>query len=163
MVDMARDHIPEGVLFDAICETHSCLPDAIQLLTPCTAGNGWLRVVNLGRYAVALYDKHEGNGVRVYLDPQKLEDWGEIRAWYLKLKAKKEQDAGRLQEEIQRAGRGICTLHPVQVRTGGLIRRSKGPIGICGACGEAYPVKDGPVCLGCQGGAPYETPLACRL
>lgn len=160
MVDMAREQIPEGVLFNVVCETHSCLPDAVQILTPCTAGNGWLRVVNLGRYAVVLYDKHKGEGFRVYLDPRKLDEWDEIRAWYLKLKTKREQDGDRLREEIRRAGRRVCTLHPVRVRTGDVIRRSKGAIGICGACGEAYPVKDGPVCLGCQGQAPYEMPVA---
>ena len=163
MVDMAMHEIPKGVLFDAYCETHSCLPDAVQLLTPCTAGNGWLRVVNLGRYAVSLYNKFEGDGVRVYLDPKKLEGWGEIRAWFLKLKTKREQDGDRLQEEIRCAGRSIYSLHPVQVRAGDRARRSKGAIGICDACGEAYPVKDGPVCRGCQGEAPYEAPVTRQM
>ena len=162
MVDMAMEQIPKGVLFNVICETYSCLPDSVQLLTPCTVGNGWLRVVNLGRYAVSLYDKYEGDGVRVYLDPKKLEGWDEIRAWYLKLKTKREQDGERLQEQIWRAGRDICTLHPVQVKPGDMARHSKGAIGICSACGEAYPVGDGAVCLGCQGGAPYQVPVACK-
>jgi formylmethanofuran dehydrogenase subunit E len=160
MVDMAMEQIPKGVLFNVICETSSCLPDSVQLLTPCTVGNGWLRVINLGRYAVSLYNKYEGNGVRVYLDPKKLEGWDEIRAWYLKLKTKHEQDGEALQEEIWRAGRRICTLHPVQVKDGDLTRRSKGAIAICCACGEAHPAKDGAICLGCQGEAPYEVPVA---
>jgi formylmethanofuran dehydrogenase subunit E len=160
MVDMAMEQIPKGVLFNVICETPSCLPDSVQLLTPCTVGNGWLRVINLGRYAVSLYDKYEGNGVRVYLDPKKLEGWDEIRAWYLKLKTKHEQASDRLQDQIRCAGRSIYTLHPVQVRDGDLTRRSKGSVGICSGCGEAYPIKDGAVCLGCQGQAPYEAPAA---
>ncbi len=160
MVDMAMEQIPKGVLFNVICETASCLPDSVQLLTPCTAGNGWLRVINLGRYAVSLYDKYEGNGVRVYLDPRKLEGWDEIQGWLLKLKTKREQDSSRLQEQIWRAGRDICTLHPVQVKSGDRARRSKGAIGICSACGETYPIKDGAICLGCQGEAPYETPVS---
>ena len=61
-----------GCLFDAICETRNCLPDAVQLLTPCTIGNGWLKVVNVGRFALTLYDKYQGEGVRVYLDPAKV-------------------------------------------------------------------------------------------
>ena len=52
MVDMAYKHLPEGVLLDAFCETEKCLPDAIQLLTPCTMGNGWLKVNNIGRFAL---------------------------------------------------------------------------------------------------------------
>ncbi len=160
MVDMAMEQIPKGVLFNVICETPSCLPDSVQILTPCTVGNGWLRVINLGRYAVSLYNKYEGNGVRVYLDPKKLAGWDEIKAWYLKLKTKREQDGEALQKEIRRAGRDICTLHPVQVKAGDLARGSKGPVGICSACGEAYPLKDGAICLGCQGKAPYEVPVA---
>ena len=158
MVDMAMEQIPKGVLFNVICETPSCLPDSVQMLTPCTVGNGWLRVVNLGRYAVSLYDKYQGNGVRVHLDAGKLEGWGEIRAWYLKLKTKREQDSALLQEEIRRAGRGIYTLRPVQVKPGDMVRGSKGGISICRSCGEAYPTRDGDICLGCQGQAPYEPP-----
>ena len=40
MVDMARRNMHEDGLFDAISETDKCLPDSIQLLTPCTIGNG---------------------------------------------------------------------------------------------------------------------------
>ena len=40
MVDLAYKHLPEGDHYDALCETRACLPDAIQVLTPCTIGNG---------------------------------------------------------------------------------------------------------------------------
>lgn len=156
MVDMAREQIPAGVLFNVICETPSCLPDSVQLLTPCTVGNGWLRVVNLGKYAVSLYDKYEGNGVRVHLDPAKLGGWEELRSWYLKLKTKREQSEARLREEIRCAGRAVYTLRPVQVKRAERARSSKGAIAVCRSCGEAYPVRDGTFCLGCQGLAPYE-------
>lgn len=73
MVDYAKSEMPETALFDAISETLPCLPDAIQLLTPCTFGNGWLKVINLGRFALSLYEKHEGKGVRVFMDPQSWE------------------------------------------------------------------------------------------
>ena len=62
MVHMARVRMPEGVLFNAVCETMSCLPDAVQLCTACTVGNGRLRIINLGRFAVSLYNKYDGNG-----------------------------------------------------------------------------------------------------
>ena len=55
-------------------ETRSCLPDAIQLLTPCSVGNGWLRILPFGRYALSLYDKYSGEGWRVFVDPKKLRD-----------------------------------------------------------------------------------------
>ena len=73
MVEMAKARIPEGTLFEAVVETRKCLPDAVQLLTLCSAGNNWMKVHNLGRYAVSLFDKHTGEGVRVSVDPAKLD------------------------------------------------------------------------------------------
>ena len=88
MVHAARARIPEAVVFDAICETPVCLPDAIQLLTPCTVGNGWLKIINLGGFALSLYDKDQGDGFRVFLDPKKLDNWSEIKTWFFELKPK---------------------------------------------------------------------------
>ena len=62
MVDAALDRLKTTHLYDAICETSSCLPDAIQLLTPCTIGNGWLHIVDLGRFALTLYEKELRQG-----------------------------------------------------------------------------------------------------
>jgi formylmethanofuran dehydrogenase subunit E len=104
MVEAARRQLPPEVLFDAVCETRNCLPDAVQILTPCTTGNGWLQVINLGRFALSLYDKYQGAGVRVFLDPRRLAPWPEIAAWYLKLKPKKAQDSALLLKEIEAAG-----------------------------------------------------------
>lgn len=155
MVELARRRIPEGVLFDAICETPKCLPDAIQLLTPCTIGNSWLKVINLGRYALSLYDKHEGSGVRIALDPHKLERYQEIKVWLFKLKPKREQDTKLLLGQIEQAGADIYEIKPIQVQDRYLQRKSRGSIVECPMCGEAYPAKDGAICRGCQGEAPY--------
>ena len=163
MVDMAMKRIPEGILFDAICETSSCLPDAIQLLTPCTFGNSWLTLINLGKFALTLYNKYEGSGIRVYLDPSKLDNYNEIKAWFLKLKAKKDQNTDLLLEQILLAGRNIYSAHPVQVKAYYLGKSSKGEIGICNECGEAHPVKDGSICRGCQGEAPYDITILHNL
>ena len=57
MVDLAYRNLPDGEFFDAVCETRACLPDAIQILTPCTVGNGWLKIVNLGRFALSFFEK----------------------------------------------------------------------------------------------------------
>jgi len=80
MVERAKSLLPDGTLFEALVETPKCLPDAVQLLSLCSTGNGWMRVLNLGRYAVTLYDKYTGQGVRVHLDLAKLEAWPEIMA-----------------------------------------------------------------------------------
>ncbi|TVQ96112.1 MAG: trehalose-binding protein [Desulfovibrionales bacterium] len=155
MVEEARRHLPEGTIFDAISETTHCLPDAVQLLTPCTIGNGWLRVVSLGRYAVTLYDKYTGEGVRIYLDPDKVEDWPAIRTWYMKLLPKKEQDSAALFAEIKAAGATVCSMETVQVAPSLLQRKGRGGIVVCPVCKEAYPQLDGRICRACQGEAPY--------
>jgi formylmethanofuran dehydrogenase subunit E len=155
MVDLARKHVPDGVLYDAISETRTCLPDAIQLLTPCTIGNGWLKVMDFGRYALCLYDKYQGEGVRVFMDSNKLEDWPVIKEWFFKLKPRNEQDSNRLRDQIIEAGADILTLQNVTVDGSFLGKKGKGAITRCPICNEAYPVKDGPSCLACQGGSPY--------
>ena len=145
------------ILFDAVCETRNCLPDAVQLLTPCTIGNGWLKVINVGRFALSLYDKYEGKGVRVFLDPVKVADWPEINTWYLKLKPKKEQDPALLLEEIRQAGPEILGWQHVQIRPQLLGKRHRGRIVICPLCREAYPAQDGGICRACQGEPLYLT------
>ena len=158
MVDEALSRMSEGVLFDAISETRSCLPDAIQLLTPCTIGNGWLRVFNLGRYALSLYDKYNGRGVRVFVDSEKVRRFPEVEAWLFKLKPKREQNTDLLMEQLREAGRDIYGVQPISMQPQFLGKRSKGRIGVCALCGEPYPAKDGAICRGCQGEAPYASP-----
>lgn len=155
MVDLAMKSLPEGVLYDSICETGTCLPDAVQLLTPCTVGNGWLRVMEFGRFAVCLFDKYTGDGVRVFLDPKRLDDWPEIRDWFFKLRPKKDQDPAALRDRIIDAGTEILALERVHVDIASLGKKGKGPIATCPSCGEAYPARDGATCLACQGNAPY--------
>jgi formylmethanofuran dehydrogenase subunit E len=155
MVDLAMKNLPAGELFDAICETPVCLPDAVQLLTPCTIGNGWLKVFDFGRFALALYEVEGGEGVRVFLDAQKLDAWPEIKNWFFKLKSKKEQDFERLIEQIQEAGTEVLGMQKVQVEPQRLRRKKMGPVGLCPGCSEAYPLRDGSLCLPCQGESPY--------
>jgi formylmethanofuran dehydrogenase subunit E len=155
MVHRAKTMMPAEVLFDAISETPACLPDAIQLLTPCTVGNGWLKIINLGRYALSLYDKQSGKGNRVFLDPEKLGKWPEIKAWFFKLKSRKEQSLEDIISEVKKAGIEICGVRPVQLKAEFLKKHDKGKIGICQSCAEAYPLRDGSTCLACRGNSPY--------
>ena len=127
----------------------------MQLLTPCTIGNGWLKVINLGRFAVTLYDKYEGVGVRVWLDPAKTAAWPEVNSWYLKLKPKAEQDKELLLAQIKEAGPGLLSWRPVTIRPQLLTRKRRGRIVICPLCREAYPAQDGGICRACQGEVPY--------
>ncbi len=155
IVDLALKRLPDGEFFDAICETPVCLPDAVQLLTPCTIGNGWLKILDFGRFAATLYEKKGGRGVRVYLDMEKLKAWPEVHQWYLKLKPKKEQDLQRLIEQIKEAGHRLLGIQGVLVEPQKLRREKLGPVTPCPHCGEAYPLGHGDRCRGCQGESPY--------
>lgn len=155
MVEEAKRHLPEDILYDAISETTWCLPDAIQMMTPCTTGNGWLKVFNFGLYAVSLYDKFKGEGVRVFIDVSKLNPYPEIKDWYLKLKPKKGQNSELLWEQIGQAGASVCSVNNICMRPEFLLHRSKGAISVCPICAEAYPSIDGGICRSCQGESPY--------
>lgn len=155
MVGMAQKEFAPEQLCDVICETQSCLPDAVQLLTPCTTGNGWMKIVNTGRFAVSFYDKQTGEGVRVYIDLKKLEKWDEMYAWFLKLKPKHDQNRDELQRQILAAGENILSVQRIQVNPEFMALSPKGAIAICGSCGEAYPKKDGAVCIACQEDVPF--------
>lgn len=156
MVDLALGGMPEGVLFDAVSETKACLPDAIQLLTPCTVGNGWLKILNLGRWALSLYDKHTGAGRRVHLDARRLDPWPGIRTWFLNLAPKKEQDPAKLLQEIEQAGASLYVADDIRMKPRFMERKGKKRIVFCPLCGEAYPAGGGSICRACQGEAPYE-------
>ncbi len=157
MVDLALNAMPPDCLFDAIAESGHCLPDAIQILTPCTAGNAWLKVLDLGRFALALYDKHRGNGVRVFLDPGKVAVWKEIDSWFFKRKPKAEQDNEALLREIRQAGEKILQVCTIRVHPGLMVKDSVGTRALCPRCGESYPLKHGASCRACQGESPYTT------
>ncbi|OPY00161.1 MAG: FmdE, Molybdenum formylmethanofuran dehydrogenase operon [Syntrophorhabdus sp. PtaB.Bin047] len=156
MVDLAYRCLPEGGLYDVICETQKCLPDAAQLLTPCSIGNGWLRIMDTGRFSLAFYDKYTGEGIRVFIDPAKLDAWPEIRGWFLKLTPKKDQDSARLMKEIEEAGSDICSVERIQVSLDLVEKKKGGPITLCPSCGEPYPSGRGALCPACKGGMlPY--------
>ena len=155
MVDLAYRNLPPGEFFDVISETKSCLPDAIQLLTPCTIGNGWLKIIDLGRFALTLYEKYSGVGVRVYVDSQKLNQWPELKTFFFKLVPKKQQDSGMLMREIRLAHTSIFSIARVKVNLDSVHSKRRESIAICPLCGEGYPQNDGAICLACQGNSPY--------
>ena len=83
MVELALHSMGRTKNYHALCETERDLPDAVQLLTPCTTGNGRLHVLSLGRFAMTLFRLQNGKGVRIYLDLAKTTGWPHIRRWAL--------------------------------------------------------------------------------
>ena len=83
MVDIAKRDLPPDIILDAICETDKCLPDSIQMLTSCKIGNGWMRIINSGRFSVTLHNKRNGGGVCVFVDAIKINKFKNMSEWFL--------------------------------------------------------------------------------
>jgi formylmethanofuran dehydrogenase subunit E len=154
MVDLAQELIGPGVEADAIAETRHCLPDAIQIFTPCTVGNGWLKILDWDKFAISLYDRRRLTGYRVWLDLEKTKLFPNLYKWYMRLAPKKVLPLEILLPTILDAGRSVLSTRPISV-THYHQREKKGETGICPGCGEAYPTNQGPQCKACQGEAYY--------
>jgi formylmethanofuran dehydrogenase subunit E len=157
MVDIAKTNLPEGEFFDVICESQHCLPDAVQLLTQCTIGNRWLKIVDTSRYSLTFFNKYTGEGIRVFLDARKLQAWPAIRAWFLKEKPKKDQDQHQILDEFNRAGTDIYSTAKVMVKPSYIASpgKKRSGISLCPSCGEAYRRDLGETCPACRGEGPY--------
>lgn len=164
MVDLAYRYLPENEFYDAICETRACIPDSIQILTPCTIGNGWLKIIDTGRFALVFYNKSTGHGVRVYLDQQRLEIWPEFKTWAMKLKPKKEQDKDQLIKEIIDAGSSVYAVQKIFVDIEKIHSMAKKKISMCSSCGESFRNDQSQIktgidglysCPGCAGDLPF--------
>jgi len=155
MVDWARERIGPGVEADAIVETERCLPDAVQLFTPCTIGNGWLRVLDWDRFALTLYDRFSRKGFRVWLDAGKTSAYPAIHDWFLKRLPKHALPLDSLLESILEARRAMLSSRPVRVNA--FFRRpKKDAVAICPNCQEAYDPRAGDGCKGCRQGADFD-------
>ena len=155
LVDWARELIGTDVEFDAIVETTHCLPDVVQVFTPCTIGNGWMKVLDWDKFAVSLYDRRKLTGYRVWLDLGKLRSFSELYNWYMQLVPKKDLPLHVLHEAILNAGReplSACSITVTRLYE----RHKKQKIAVCPHCNEAYTASQGPTCLACQGKGYYE-------
>ena len=154
MVDWARELIGPEIESDAIVETRHCLPDAVQLLTPCTVGNGWLKILDWDKFALSLYDRRALSGYRVWLDLEKTRPFTHLYNWYMRRVDKKDLPLDILIEAIFTADRQALSMQAIHMER--LHERvKKGRIDICAGCGEAYPVRQGKMCAACQGGIYY--------
>jgi formylmethanofuran dehydrogenase subunit E len=151
MVDLAREQIGPGIEADAIVETLRCLPDAVQLFTACTLGNGWMRVLDWDRFALTLYDRATRRGCRVWLDAAKTAAHPAIHDWFLKRVPKNALPLETLLGKILEARRAVLSCRSVIV-TDFLRRPKKEAVAICPGCGEAFDPRSGDCCKGCLHG-----------
>ncbi|MEE4608944.1 MAG: formylmethanofuran dehydrogenase subunit E family protein [Desulfobacteraceae bacterium] len=154
MVHRARERMGPGVEADAIVETRHCLPDAVQLFTPCTVGNGWLKILDWDKYALSLYDRHTRDGCRVWFDLAKARAFPVLYQWFMRLAPKKALPLETLLEVVLTAGAEVLSERAIRV-TGFYQRQKKAGITLCPDCGEAFAAVQGDRCLACQGRGYY--------
>ncbi len=163
MVDWAMEGLgamPGEKLF-AVAETKKCLPDALQVIAHCTIGNNRLRVLNAGRFAIAMNRPSTAptsTGVRIAVDGVQLETFPTLRAWFMHDRAfDRKTMTGALFDEILGGGRRYLALERVAVR---FDPKKEWAAGRCACCGEPVPntlLRHG-VCAAC-GDQRYYEPL----
>ncbi len=149
MVDLAKELLGLHNNIDAVVETRACIPDAIQLMTSCTYGNGWMRIKDWGKMALTLYSKEKREGIRVFVDSDKIRKYPLVYQWYSKSgNVDKEEVVKRLMD----IKRDILSWQRVRVTQ---LKKVKGaPIG-CTCCGETHPADNGELCKRCSGSDDY--------
>ncbi len=155
MVDLLYNHIGSSVEADAVVETRHCLPDAVQMLTPCTVGNGWLKIVDFDKFAITMYDRFTLEGYRTWLDLDKTKSHPDIYNWFMGLVSKKDLPIETLRRSIFAAGHSVLSIQGVNVEPDFAKREKKGKIAVCKKCKEAYSAWQGDICLACSGKGYY--------
>ncbi|GAB4270087.1 MAG: FmdE family protein [Candidatus Rifleibacteriota bacterium] len=166
MVLLAKERLGK-VKMGAVAETQVCLSDAIQFLTGCTIGNKYLILLDkIGRYALTLYDRSNGKGIRVSVSMAKIdaEKMPETYKFFLRKRSPEVQtdnearaaSAKIIVDEFIANGRDIFKIEEVQVKC-----YEKPPIAsasICDKCGESFLIEDKEnICRVCSGKDDYYT------
>ena len=159
MVDLSRTLVgadeDSDAAADAIVETRHCLPDAVQLFTGCTIGNGRIKIMDWDKFALSLYDRRTLAGYRVWFDIEKAKTWPELYNWYMRLSPREALPDSVLLDAFFEAGSAVLSHQAVRV-TNYYNREKKKTINICAGCGEPYPAWQGSLCRACQGEGYYE-------
>jgi len=155
MIEKALEELGATPYLNVVTETIVCLPDAVQLLTPCTIGNGFLQVLDWGKFALTAYDRKTLAGVRARLNENALYNYPQIRSWYERSNTKAKPLFEKLATEILKAGSNLVAHQPVRLHHA-LKSLHHVPTGSCPDCGESYPLHHGPTCPSCGNRAYYE-------
>ena len=156
LLDAALKRLGDPKELVVMAETINCLPDAVQILTPCTVGNGMLQVFTWGKFAITAFDKASKKGVRAWLVAQAVPGRPVVNQWFNRPDPEKGMPPfdelaadflGGLDDlidttEVTMAEKSLVDYHPKTT-------------GICPDCQESYPTSFGEKCPACQGQAYY--------
>jgi len=156
MLDAALQKLEPVPFLNVVCETVVCLPDAVQLLTPCTIGNGFLQILDWGKFALTAYDRKNLSGIRARVDHAKLSNYPLVQEWFQRTGRPREKPPfEQLAKEILTARSQIVSHEPVKLYRA--LKNSKPiPTGLCPQCGESYRIDLGETCPSCRGDSYYQ-------
>lgn len=151
MVNLAKEKLGNVDKLGAVAETQVCLSDAIQFLTGCTIGNKYLTMNDkIGRYALTLYDRSNGRGIRVFVDINKIDSqkMPEMHKFFLRQRSPEVQkdDSARkasgkiIVDEFMASGRNIFGWQYVRIKN--YEKEPVYPVKVCQGCGESYIYSD---------------------
>lgn len=155
MVDLGIELIESCSDLGAVVESACYLPDAVQLFTPCTVGNGQLTIRDWGKMAICLFDRKRHAGYRIWLDLRKTREVSSIYNWSMRLVPKRKRTADPVIQDILTAGRSVLSWRAVPITQQIPDTPAHVPIAVCPKCDEAYPETQGDICISCQGGSYY--------
>jgi formylmethanofuran dehydrogenase subunit E len=155
MTDVALNELGPTPYLNFVTETVVCLPDAVQLLTPCTVGNGFLQILDWGKFALTGYDRMTLSGIRTWVNPKALSGYPLVAHWFERRSGiTRKAPFVEVAPEILAAGREFLCHRSVRLHRV-LKELDRVPTQPCPRCGEYYPVRLGPACPACMGDAYY--------
>jgi formylmethanofuran dehydrogenase subunit E len=155
MLDQALLQLGSTPYLNVVSETVVCLPDAVQLLTPCTFGNGFLQVVDWGKFALTAYDRTTLKGARTWLGQGELGRFPLIHNWFERTGRPREKPPFELLSKEILSAVDILTHTRNVMLNRPLKDTGPVPTGLCPTCGESYSLRLGSVCPACSGKAYY--------
>ena len=150
MVELAYEKLGDSEMVDAVVESKKCIADAVQLMTSCTLGNGWLKLYDWGIFAITLYDKKSKKGVRVYLDPAKMPKESLTYKWFFREIGRDSHD--EVSKEVLKLKTSILSYEYVEVE---IKKKKSAKIVTCAKCGYPFPSDGGNECQSCSEGITY--------
>ncbi len=155
MIEKALHELGDTPYLNMVSETVVCLPDAVQMLSGCTTGNGFLQILDWGKFAVTAYDRTTLEGVRAWLNPERLKGYPLIKTWFERNRnGRPKPPFDDMAAEILAAESDLLPCRRVR-----LLKSLKNdlpvPTRACPECGEFYPERFGEFCPACRGDIYY--------
>ncbi len=158
MVELALERLEKGTDLLAMAEYSVDIPDAIQLLTKCTVGNGKLIIHETGKYALTLFDRKTGKGIRSFVDSKNLEKFPLLNKWIMHEARISRDEMPDLIDSIISDYDSIISVMKVVVSED--IYEDIGEEDsfiMCPLCFEPMAAKYGDKCAFCKGVSPFES------